>query len=429
MSARPLRQADGALAPVASGVDRPGTVEIMEHGGPPPEGLPGRLTATSYVLPDGLDYERWASIGQTLQQMERGLPFWLGDWWNYGERRWSQLSAQAIKDTTGHERTTIWNYGYVARAIDPSRRREELSFSHHYEVAKVARDDPNFATELLDLAVEQKLTREELRDEIRRVTRERALAAPAPPDGLLPADVSLAVGDATSLPLGDGTVDLTVTSPPYALDVAYEGGDIAPDAWRSFMCAWLEEAYRVTREGGRLALNVPLDTTKGGYRPTYAEAIEAAIGAGWSYQSTIVWAEENVSKSTARGSVDSPQAVRVVAPVEMVAVFSKGAWRRDPTGRTWDLARHEWLEWTNGLWRFPDESAPWEGFPAAFPVELPYRLIKLLSFHDDLVLDQFVGSATTAVVAARLGRRFVGFDIDPAQVDSAKRRLASTFRR
>jgi site-specific DNA-methyltransferase (adenine-specific) len=119
----------------------------------------------------------------------------------------------------------------------------------------------------------------------------------------------------------------------------------------------------------------------------------------------------------------------VVAPVEMVAVFSKGPWRRDPTGRTWDLTRHEWIEWTNGLWRFAGESAPWEGFPAAFPVELPYRLIKLLSFHDDLVLDPFVGSATTAVVAARLGRRFVGFDIDSSQVDSAKRRLASTFRR
>jgi site-specific DNA-methyltransferase (adenine-specific) len=114
----------------------------------------------------------------------------------------------------------------------------------------------------------------------------------------------------------------------------------------------------------------------------------------------------------------------VVAPVEMVAIFSKGPWRRDPTGRTWDLARHEWIEWTNGLWRLPGESDPWEGFEGAFPLELPRRLIKLLSFHDDLVLDPFLGSGTTAVAAARLGRRFVGYDISPAQIDSAKRRLA-----
>ena len=135
MSVRALRQADRAPAPVASGVDRPGTVEIVEHGRPAAEGLPGGLAATSYALPDDLDYERWVAIGLTLQQMERSVGFWVGDWWNHGERRWGEQSAQAIKDATGHERATVWNYAYVCRSIEPSRRREELSFSHRYEVA------------------------------------------------------------------------------------------------------------------------------------------------------------------------------------------------------------------------------------------------------------------------------------------------------
>ena len=404
----------------------PATVGGTERA---PAGLPGRLTETGYLLPEDLTYERWLEVGQTLQQMERSIGFWLADWWAYGERKWGELSAQAIKELTGHERTTLWNYGSVARAIDPSRRREELSFSHHVEVAKVAREAPDFADELLDRAVREKLTREEFRDEVRRATRERALAAPSPPDDRLPVDVHIEVADARGLPLEDGSVDLVVTSPPYALDVGYPQGDVAADAWPAFMRDWLREAYRVTREGGRLALNVPLDTTKGGFRPTYAQAIDAAIAAGWAYRSTIVWADEQLGTSTARGSVDSPQAVHVVAPVEMVAVFSKGAWRRDPSGRTWDLARQDWLEWTNGLWRFPGESNPWDGFEAAFPIELPYRLIKLLSFHDDLVCDQFVGSGTTAVAAARRRRRFVGFDVDGAQVASARRRLAASGHR
>src|SRR6185312_2349893 len=85
-------------------------VKMMESG-LVPEGLPGKLTATALTLPEDLTYERWASIGQTLQQLERSVGFWLGDWWNYGERRWGELSAQAVKEMTGHERPTIWNYG------------------------------------------------------------------------------------------------------------------------------------------------------------------------------------------------------------------------------------------------------------------------------------------------------------------------------
>jgi hypothetical protein len=45
--------------------------------------------------------------------------------WDYGERGRGELSAQAIKDTTGHERKTVWNDGPVARSIETSRRREE----------------------------------------------------------------------------------------------------------------------------------------------------------------------------------------------------------------------------------------------------------------------------------------------------------------
>jgi site-specific DNA-methyltransferase (adenine-specific) len=411
--ARELATGDDNRAPAVSG---PEFVHV---------GLAGRLTATGYAPPEDLCFEGWQADGEILQQMEWSVSFWLGDWWNFGERKWGELSAQAIREITGRERGTVWNYAYVARSVDASRRREELSFSHHYEVAKVARDDADLADELLDRAVEQKLTREELRDAVKRVTRERALAQLAPGDDRLPSDVTVA--DARRLPLDDAVVDLIVTSPPYALDVAYPEGDIQPDAWPSFMHDWLVEARRVTREGGRLALNVPLDTTKGGFRPTYAQAIEAALAAGWTYRFTVVWVEENVSKSTARGSVDSPQAVHVVAPVEMIAVFCKGAWKRDQRGRTWDLDRQDWLELTSGLWRFPGESNAWEGFDGAFPIELPSRLIKLLSFRDDLVCDPFLGSATTAVAALRLGRRFVGFDISQVQIDSAKRRLATAF--
>lgn len=241
----------------------------------------------------------------------------------------------------------------------------------------------------------------------------------------LPSSVVLAVADAAALPLPDGVIDLTVTSPPYGLDKAYGTPDDA-DGWPDRMRVWLAECYRVTRENGRLAINVPLDTTAGGYRPTYAQTVEAALAVGWTYRTSIVWNEGNVSKTVARGSVDSPRAPHVIAPVEMVALFSKGEWRREPNGTAPDLTHDEWLEWTNGLWSIPGEGRPWEEHPAAFPVELPRRLIKLLSFPGDTVLDPFVGSGTTALVAYQLGRRCCGYDASEEYVASARRRLMAS---
>jgi tRNA G10 N-methylase Trm11 len=100
-------------------------------------------------------------------------------------------------------------------------------------------------------------------------------------------DPVLAVADARALPLPDARVDLVITSPPYALDIGYVGGDVRADRWPEFMAGWLAEALRVTKPHGRLALNVPLDTTRGGKRPTYVQACRSALDVGWTYQASI----------------------------------------------------------------------------------------------------------------------------------------------
>src|SRR5215216_5106693 len=89
------------------------------------------------------------------------------------------------------------------------------------------------------------------------ITLPRGRALPGRVRPQLPAPI-LAVAGARALPLTDAGVDLTVTSPPYALDIGYIGGDIRADHWPVFMADWLAEALRVTKPHGRLALNVPL---------------------------------------------------------------------------------------------------------------------------------------------------------------------------
>ena len=62
------------------------------------------------------------------------------------------------------------------------------------------------------------------------------------------------------------------------------------------------------------------------------------------------------------------------------------------------------------------------GHPAPFHIELPYRLIQLYTFENDVVLDPFIGSGTTAIAAIKTNRRFVGYDINQAYVEMANKR-------
>jgi DNA methylase len=78
---------------------------------------------------------------------------------------------------------------------------------------------------------------------------------------------------------------------------------------------------------------------------------------------------------------------------------------------------------TLDIWQTPSESARRVGHPAPFPVELPAKLIELYTFADDLVLDPFMGSGSTLVAAAQLGRRYVGYDLDPGYVELARMRV------
>jgi site-specific DNA-methyltransferase (adenine-specific) len=91
------------------------------------------------------------------------------------------------------------------------------------------------------------------------------------------------------------------------------------------------------------------------------------------------------------------------------------------------LMTEDFLALTLDVWSIPPESARRVGHPAPFPVELPEQLIRLYTFVDDLVLDPFMGSGSALVAAARLGRRYVGYDLDPSYVEIARRRVAEAL--
>jgi site-specific DNA-methyltransferase (adenine-specific) len=221
------------------------------------------------------------------------------------------------------------------------------------------------------------------------------------------------------------SIDLIVTSPPYNVDIKYNSFDdqISYKDYLLFTREWLTQALKLTKEDGRLCLNIPLDKNKGGQQSVYADLAGIAKDVGWNYHSTIIWNEQNISRRTAWGSFRSASAPYVIAPVEVVVVLFKENWKKTSGSKESDISKEDFMQWTNGVWTFNGESRKRVQHPAPFPLELPKRCIKLFSFVGDTVLDPFVGSGTTLVACALTKRRGIGVDIDKGYCELAKQRL------
>jgi modification methylase len=94
------------------------------------------------------------------------------------------------------------------------------------------------------------------------------------------------------------------------------------------------------------------------------------------------------------------------------------------------LTRNEWIDLAQQVWFMYPEDVKREGdHPAPFPEKLPARLMRLYTygavglFAGEVVLDPFVGTGTTCVVAKSMGRRYIGIDINPAYVKIADKRV------
>ena len=108
-------------------------------------------------------------------------------------------------------------------------------------------------------------------------------------------------------------------------------------------------------------------------------------------------------------------------------MFSKGDYKREQTKEEKEIKKNtilkeDFLEWTKSIWTFNAESAKKIGHPAPFPIELPYRLIQLYSFTNDIILDPFMGSGTTGIAALKSNRKYIRFEINNEYIYLAKQR-------
>jgi DNA modification methylase len=236
----------------------------------------------------------------------------------------------------------------------------------------------------------------------------------------------------------DNSVALVVTSPPYFAGKQYEEvlGEAGVPADYFEYLAMLESVFaeckRVLEPGGRIAVNVA-NLGRRPYRSLSGDVTQILQDLGLLLRGEIIWWKGRAAGgSCAWGTFQRPNNPVLRDVTERVIVASKGrfdravpAKERVKTGlpSTATISREEFLESTTDLWEMPPESATRVNHPAPFPVELPQRLIELYTYENDVILDPFMGSGTSAVAAVRTDRHFIGYDTDADYVKRAKKRV------
>lgn len=225
----------------------------------------------------------------------------------------------------------------------------------------------------------------------------------------------------------NNSLHLMITSPPYNVSKEYDN-DLSLKEYLSLLKNCFTETYRVLVDGGRACINIA-NIGRKPYIPLSDYVSKMMIEIGFNMRGEIIWNKSaGAGISTAWGSFQSASNPILRDVHEYILIFSKGNYKRERDKeekelRKDNITKEEFIEWTKSVWTMNTESAKRIGHPAPFPEELPNRLIKLFSFTNDIVLDPFMGSGTTAIAAIKNSRNFVGYEINKEYINLANNRI------
>jgi modification methylase len=249
-------------------------------------------------------------------------------------------------------------------------------------------------------------------------------------------------GDARAMDLvANASAQLVVTSPPYwqlkdyGSDAQLGFADSYEDYINQLNLVW-SECQRVLAPGCRLCVNIGDQFARSAYYGRYkvipirTEVIRFCETIGFDYMGAVIWQKVTTTNSSGGGAVMGsypfPRNGVVKLDYEFILLFRRhGRPERIDSERKQESAMtpQEWNTYFSGHWNFPGQRQ--DRHLAAFPEELPKRLIKMFSFAGETVLDPFLGSGTTSVAAARLGRASVGYEINAEYGTVIRERLAA----
>ncbi len=239
--------------------------------------------------------------------------------------------------------------------------------------------------------------------------------------------------------LKDQSVQLIITSPPYwqLKDYGSEKQIGYNESYEQYInnlnLVW-NECYRVLENGCRLCVNIGDQFARSVYYGRYkvipirTEIIKFCESIGFDYMGAIIWQKKTTTNTTGgaslMGSFPYPRNGILSIDYEFILLFKKLGTPSKPENELKQeskMTKEEWKTYFSGHWNF--SGARQDGHIAMFPEELPNRLIKMFSFKGDIVLDPFLGSGTTSLVAQKLQRNSVGYEINDEFVEFARKKL------
>jgi len=223
----------------------------------------------------------------------------------------------------------------------------------------------------------------------------------------------------------DESIHLIVTSPPYYnAPFDYDGLFTNYDQYLGVLKCFAKESFRVLQQGRITALNIDDMLVNGEKYPIVADATKIFQEAGFRYRDRIIWKKpDGYLRISKRSGVilqnPFPMYYYPDNLLESIIIFQKGKFDyRSITPEVRELSRINKKEfqdnnWHKTLWEMTNvlPGSFLEKNIAAFPEQLPYRIIKLFSYTGETVLDPFLGSGTTMKVARLLKRNSIGIEI------------------
>jgi DNA modification methylase len=244
------------------------------------------------------------------------------------------------------------------------------------------------------------------------------------------------------------SVDLIMTSPPYADNRKNTYGGVKPDEYVEWFLPISKELRRVLKPTGTFILNIK-EKVVDGERHTYViELILAMRQQGWLWTEEFIWHKKNsypgkwpnrfrdawerCLQFNKQKQFDMYQE-NVMVPMgewakTRLSNLSETDKRRDTSrvGSGFGKNVSNWIgrekAYPTNVLHLATESSN-RNHSAAFPIDLPQWFIKLFTQEGDLVLDPFMGVGTTALAAQSLGRHYLGIEIMPEYIGLAKKTL------
>jgi site-specific DNA-methyltransferase (adenine-specific) len=250
--------------------------------------------------------------------------------------------------------------------------------------------------------------------------------------------------------LPDNSINLVVTSCPYSVNINYDVYDdnTTIEQYLEFTEKWLAQVYRLLKDDGRVAINIPYEVNlkeRGGRIFFVSEFYQIMKKVGFKFFGIVDLEEVSPhrSRTTAWGSWMSSSSPYIYNPKECVILGYKKHHVRQTKGQAqWDGVpteitkedgttrtkmvyseedKKDFMELVFGQWKYFADTKPLT--KATFSTDIPMKAMKILTYKNDIILDPFMGSGTSAVSAEILGRRWIGIELSPNYAQIATERV------